>query len=448
MGISLDGLASGLDTTALISQLMQVEAIPQNLLKNRVTQEQATVSALQSLNSQVADLATLAKKTAAPDALKVFNTTSSAANIKATATSTATAGSLDVVVNKLSQAQVSVSDSMTAWPDSGPLTIVVGGVPKEISPASSSIDDVVTAVNSAAAGVTATKVAVGNGNYRVQFSATATGAAGAFDLYQGNAADVTSGTASKLPTTSVSAAQDAEISLWGGTSVLRSSTNTFTDLLPGVSMTVSAVSADPTTVTIARDDNQISAVASNLVNSLNNIFAVITNRSAISTSIGGTGSTSVSGGVFTGDSTVQGVNQSLLDAASSPVNGHSPSEYGISITKTGTMAFDSTKFAAAMASDPSATQAVVQAIAQRVSDAATQASDPYTGSLTTKITGQQTSVKDLGNQISDWDDRLAARQAALKMTYSGLETALSSIKAQGTWLTSQLAGLPTTSTGA
>ena len=44
MGLALDGLASGLDTTALIKSLMQVEAIPQNILKNKVASTQTMVS--------------------------------------------------------------------------------------------------------------------------------------------------------------------------------------------------------------------------------------------------------------------------------------------------------------------------------------------------------------------------------------------------------------------
>ena len=60
MGISLDGLASGLDTTALISSVMQVEAIPQTLLKYKSQDLQTMVSALQGLNSKVAALATQA----------------------------------------------------------------------------------------------------------------------------------------------------------------------------------------------------------------------------------------------------------------------------------------------------------------------------------------------------------------------------------------------------
>ena len=46
------------------------------------------------------------------------------------------------------------------------------------------------------------------------------------------------------------------VTLWAGTSaeqVVTSSTNTFADLLPGVSVTVTAASPDPVTLTVARD---------------------------------------------------------------------------------------------------------------------------------------------------------------------------------------------------
>ena len=72
MGISLDGLASGLDTTALISSMMQVEAIPQTLLKNKSSGIQSMVSALQGLNSKVAALATQATAAAKPGALDLY----------------------------------------------------------------------------------------------------------------------------------------------------------------------------------------------------------------------------------------------------------------------------------------------------------------------------------------------------------------------------------------
>ncbi len=182
-------------------------------------------------------------------------------------------------------------------------------------------------------------------------------------------------------------AQDAKVVLWAGTGAqetITSKSNTFTELLPGASITVSAVSADPVTVTVARDNAAISKVASDLVSSVNGVLATISTKSTVVSSTTSTGAATTSGGIFTGDSTIRDVNQKILDAASRPVDGISPSEYGIKLTKTGTMEFDATKFADAMAKDPVATTAAINAIATRISDAASQASDSTTGLLTTK----------------------------------------------------------------
>jgi len=436
MGISLDGLASGLDTTALISSIMQSEALPQTLLKNKSYDIQSMVSALQGLNGKVAALATQATAAAAPGALDLYAATTNSDKVVATTTAAAKAGSLDFQVTQLAQTQVTVTpkvNAVTGWPYTT-MTINSGGANYTITPASNSLDDVVSAVNAAGAGVTASKVDVGGGDFRIQFTATKSGAAGAFTI-----------TDPGTTYTDVKTAQDATISLWPGTAAAQtvtSSTNTFTDLLPGVSITAKDVTAGTATLTVASDTAGITKVASGLVDGVNGIFSLIASRSAVTTSTTTTG-TSTSAGVFAGDSTVRSVNQNILSAASLPVGTppRSPSEIGISITKSGTMEFDATKFGAALAADPTGTAAKVQEIAGRIASAATAASDKYTGTLTTTITGQQSEVRDLADRISDWDTRLAARQATLKSTYSALEVALSNMKAQQTWLSSQLAGL-------
>jgi flagellar hook-associated protein 2 len=450
MGLAVDGLVSGLDTTSLINSLMQVEGVPQTLLKNKVSASQAYISALQALNTKVASLAGLAAKMAKPAALDLYSAKSSAASVSASATTGAAAGQLDLVVGKLAQAQKSVSDAMATWPGaSSTLTIKSNdGKLHEITAASTSLDDVVSAINSSDAGVTATKVAVGGGNYRLQFSSNTLGIDSAFTVYPGSSADVTANAALPLPTTQIQGAQDASVTIWAGSGaeqIITSKSNTFTDLLPGVSITVSARSVDPVTVTVARDDAAISKQASDLVSSLNSIFSEVTSKSTVTTSTDSSGTSSTKGGVFTSDSTARDVNQKLLSAATLPVNGRSPSEFGISINKAGNIDFDAEKFNAAMAKEPAATQSTVQEIASRVAAAATIASDKYNGSLTTKITGQQSEVEGLGLQIDDWDRRLTSRRKTLEATYSALEVALSKLNSQSGYLTSQLAGLPSSS---
>jgi flagellar hook-associated protein 2 len=459
MGISLDGLSSGLDTTALITELMTAEAQPQTLLKNQVTTTTTEITALQALNTKISSLADLATTNAKAGALDVYAATSSSTALTATTSAGASAGELQVIVSALARNQVGVSTAMAQWPSPATITIVGhNGTKTEITPASNSLDDVAKAINASAAGVTATKVASGtdgSGNplYRLQFSSNSTGVAGAFSVYQGSAADVTAGTATDVLAAPgaaiVKTAQDASVTLWAGSSAeqtITSSTNTFKDLLPGVQVTVSATTTDPATLSVARDVNAVSTMASKFVDSLNAVFNSISTQSATTTGTNADGTTSITAGVFMGDSTIRDINSKIMTAATSPINGHSPSEYGISVTSTGTITFDSAKFQAALAADPTTVNAALQTIAQRVADVATTASDKYTGTLTNKITGDQSTVTALNKQISDWDLRLASKKDTLQKTYSAMEVTLSNLKAQQANLTSQLASLTTTST--
>jgi flagellar hook-associated protein 2 len=434
MSLAIDGLVSGLDTTSLINSLMQIEGVPQTLLKNKVSATQNFVTALQGLNSKVADLATLAGTTAKAGALDLYKASSSSTNVTATATAPATIGQIDMVVGKLAQAETVVSDAVAAWPDTNLTITAADGTATTITASSTSLDDVVSAINASDTGVRAVKVAAGSGLYRLQLTANETGAASGFTV------------SGSVGFTQIRAAADAEVTLWANTSVaqtITSSSNTFSDLLPGVAVTVSAVSTDPVTVTVARDDAKISSMASGLVDSVNGLLAYISTKTAVTNSTDASGAAKVSGGVFTGDSTVRDVEQRILSAASAPVGGKSPSEFGISITRDGTMEFDADKFAAALTADPTATQAAVQEIASRIQVAAEAASDKHDGLLTTKITGQQGLVTDMNNQIEGWNGRLAVRRATLERTYAALEVQLSSMNAQSGWLTSQLGSLPT-----
>jgi len=61
MAMSVDGLVSGLSTTDMVNQLMQVEALPQTALKNKVTAQNKAVTAYQDINTKLAALTKAAK---------------------------------------------------------------------------------------------------------------------------------------------------------------------------------------------------------------------------------------------------------------------------------------------------------------------------------------------------------------------------------------------------
>ncbi|MBT1004465.1 flagellar filament capping protein FliD [Paenarthrobacter sp. DKR-5] len=460
MATSISGLGSGLDTASIINSLMAVEALPQQMLQSKQSADQSLISSLQTLKSFGQPLLDMTAKMTAPGGTSLFTATSSSTSVTATAGAGAATGSFSVTFDQLAQTQVDVTAPMSVWPTdatgmASAITLVdASGKTTEITPPSTSIDDVVTAINSVGGPATAVKVPAGNGTYRIQLTSSKSGAAGAFQAYLGTAADVSAGTATDLMSQTgaavVTTAQDASARLYAGTAAettITSSTNTFTNILPGVNVTASATSASPVTITVASDTAGISKQASDLVDKVNGMLSYISSNSAVTATTNTAGGSTATGGVFTGNSSISDVTDQMTNALYMPTsNGHSPSDMGISINQDGSFTFDSTKFASAMAADPSGTQAALQEIAGRVSTAAKNFSDPVTGSVTQLISGQQSEVADLTNQISDWDTRLSDRRATLTAMFNAMDGSVGALKSQQSWLASQIANLPTIDT--
>ncbi|OMH23530.1 hypothetical protein BKD30_11385 [Tersicoccus phoenicis] len=457
---SIDGLASGLDTTSLINSLMKVEQLPQQQMQARRQSGQTLIAALQQLNAKVAGLADIGRTLGGPTAASALAATTSAASVTATAAKGAPGGSFALTVDRLAQAQVAVTGVMSAWPTNPDGSVVAltlvdaTGKRTEITPASTAVQDVADAVNAAGGPVTAVRVAAGTAadgtaQYRIQFTAAGSGAAGGFSVYRGTAADLDAGTATDLMTEPgaavVTAAQDASARLYAGTAaeqVLTSATNTFTGVLPGVDVTATTVPDAPVTVTVGLDEEGVISRASALVDALNGVLSSIAAQRSITTSTT-SGATSVNAGVFTANSTVTMVNDRIAAAAYRPVNGDSPARWGIELNRDGTLTFQEGKLRAALAADPAGTQRALADIAVRVTAAATDASAPATGALSSLIQGRQAEVSDLANRIGDWDLRLSARRDSLKSLFDAMEGSLGVLKSQQTWLTSQIASLPT-----
>ncbi|WP_159793714.1 flagellar filament capping protein FliD [Puerhibacterium puerhi] len=450
--LGIDGLISGLDTTSLINSLMQVEAAPQTLLKNKQTQATNLVAALQALNTKVASLAETAAKAAKADSWQAAKATSSVDSVTATVSgaTAASAGELTFTVEQVATAKVvttavpaALTDVVAAG-DPPSITITRGSgadaTSVTIKPASGNLQDVAAAINANAdAGVRASIVRSGTDDdgtalYRLQLTGTATGTDGDFTV---------SGLSGGLQ--DVRPAQDAVLVLGSGDRIEQSS-NTFEGLVLGIDVTVSAAAVGQSvTVGVARDDEALSKLASDLVDALGVVLSEITARTATRTTTDSAGNAVVTGGLFSGDSAVRSLQERLLSAASNPVDGVSPSAAGINIDRYGAFTFDGEKFAEALAADPAKVQSIVSGLAQRVADLTDAASDPYEGTLTRKIQGQQTELDDLADQIADWDRRLEVRREGLQATYSALEVTLSNLQAQSSWLTSQLASLTTSS---
>lgn len=453
MAISIGGLASELDTQKIIDALMNVERIPRTLLSAKSDDRKAVIAQLQSLNTSLQALATTAKDAAGPTALLQRTATSSDEAVRIRATDGAPVLQTDVIVDRIATAHSIVTGSFTAATDD-PLVFTVvrsGGEPVEVRPASGKAADIAQALTAAGAGVTASAVsagvdAEGQAQWRLQVTATETGAAAAFQVFRGDAAAVAAGTASDLATepggATVTAGADAQVRLWAGTAAeqtVTSASNTFTQLFAGVEVTVSRATTTPATLSVAADTTKSTAAAKAFVGAVGTLLAGIA-RGSTATAASAPGEQTRLG-VFTGDSTVRSLNQAMTAAVQLPIDGVSPATAGISVDRRGVVTLDEKAFTAALAADPVAVQRMFAGVAERVQDVAERYSDKYDGLLTSRITGQESEVRMLGEQLSRWDLRLEQRRATLERTYASMETMLSRLQSQSSYLESQLSGL-------
>ncbi|MGY1760586.1 flagellar filament capping protein FliD [Geodermatophilus sp. SYSU D00779] len=463
VSLSVDGLISGLDTTSLVSQLVAAEALPQTRLKTQMTAAQDAADAYREVNTKVDAVRTAAAALSTQGLAAARTATSSTTSVTASATTTAVPGSrLSFTVTSLASTASYLSgagwastntdvrkptgaDAATPAPSPWPLTISrPDGTETDLTPpAGATLAQTVAYINGLPdAGVRATAVNTGNG-YRLQLTSTTSGADGDFEV----------ATTAGAAFTQTSLATNAALDL-GGVQVV-SSTNTFTDLMTGVSVTVAEKGA--AVVEVGEDPKSVAAKVKTLVDAVNTALATIKQHG---------NSDKGSTAALKGDFTLRTLTSQLLQTMSDAVSGAgSPGAVGIQLTRDGTVKFTEATFLAKLASDPDTVQrmfagapavdaqpatattpavdaqAAVDGISQRLEALTTQTTNSTTGTLTLLAQGRDTLVNDFKTRIADWDLRLATRRETLTRQFTAMETALSSLKNQSSWLAGQLGGL-------
>lgn len=442
---NVDGLVSGLETTSLIASLMALEKQPQDRLKAKLASVNTTISTYQTLNSRVATLRDAVTGLSTATGWQAMKATASSTSVSVSATGTAVPGSLSFTVDRLASAHSLVSATgvastsvVVAAPNSTISIAKGGGTAVDINVGTGTLADVVTAINAANAGVTASAMQVSPGNYRLQIASVTTGSAGELTV-DGTALTGVLGALGTL-----SSATDAKLTVGSGPNAIEvtSSTNTFADLMAGVTLTVNK--ADPATtitMTVAPDSGTLADKVSKIVDGINGVFSYIKLQGAYNVE-------TRTGGPLLGDPIARQLEAQLyreLQATGTDLKG-----VGLTLTKEGFLSFDKAAFTAAYEANPAAVIAVFSengagklddGLAKRLETAGKAATDTVSGLLTNAIAGRKTEVTRLNHSITDWDARLEKKELTLRRTFTALETALNNLKNQSSWLAGQLAGL-------
>lgn len=446
-GMSIDGLVTGLDTTSLIQQLLSAERMPQRLLQRKQSELQQTVSAFKELNTKFQAIRDAADDLTSGNDWSVRSATSSDEGVVTTdVTGTPAAGTLSFTVTSLAATHTLISGSTVAGTDAvvadGTDFTVNGTTITAAEYGGGTLAEVAQAINDSGAGVSATAVQVSPGNYRLQLAAEGSGAAGSFTV-GGTGLSAALGTFD-----AVTVGADAAITVGTGPGAyeVTSTSNTFSDVMPGLAFT--AVSMGSATVTVGNDGEAIADKVEALVTAMNDAQKFVADNSTYDEASG-------KGGIFLGESMPGRLRTDLHNALIDPVSGSTlvGRSVGIETDRYGAISFDREAFLAAYADDPGAVEAFFGAnvagdttddgIAERVSLLADNATRLNTGRISTYIEGREARIDSLDDQIERWDVRLELRETMLRRQFAHLETALGRMQQQGQWLAGQLASLPT-----
>ena len=461
-GMSIStGLISGMNTGALIDQLMQVEANPQTLLSQRLSKTQSQATAYRAINTRFEALRSAAEAVTKDTAWNPVKASSSSNAATATSAAGASPGTLTFTVNNVATSHSVISDKK--WTVSGTQTaadvsygaatidVTTGGTTKTLTlGGTGSLADAVKAINDdVSLKLSATAVKVSATEYRLQVTAKETGAAATFDVGAVDEFDA------------VTTGADAKITVGDATTgyPVTSATNTFTGLLDGTTITV-AEPASNVTVKVVDDPGAVAAKISSLVSSANGLLDAVSSYTR-------TDSTSAA---LKGDATLRQLAAQVLGTVSGMAAGGSAAVAGLQLTKDGKLEFDEKVFTAKLAENPAlvrqlftgtATTAGVDktlgtpddgvtptGVAAKLEALAKRASDSTTGMLTTLAKSKDSAADELEDRIADWDIRLELRRTALTRQFTAMETALGTLQNQSQWLSAQLSSLPSWSASA
>jgi flagellar hook-associated protein 2 len=181
-----------------------------------------------------------------------------------------------------------------------------------------------------------------------------------------------------------------------------------------------------------------------LVDTVNSLLADMDKATAYASA--GTASKT---GTLAGDAQVRSVRNQLLSSVY-PGDGTSLAGFGIQTDRYGKLVLDETKLKNELAADPAKVAAAFTAgtkpgFAERVRAVSKGASDSIDGTITMAINGRKSTIDRLEDSIADWDLRLELREKTLTRQFTAMETALSNLNSQSSWLGSQLASMSSSS---
>lgn len=455
-GVSFSGIASGIDSDALI------KATISSLEQQRITPKQTEVDNLTETNTSFSELVT--KVTDLQSKLKVFSTLSGGGVAKlgtssdesvagATVSNGATNGTYNLTVNTLAKnATMSMGQSgMSKYTSSsatitgaGSMTISIGSPTVvstvNIAAGGMTLDQFVSSFNAQTSYAEAAVINAGTSSapdYRVVINSNSSG------INQGYIA-ITADTTTGLPTRATSQATDASFDIAGVGTITRS-TNNVSDVIAGVTFNIKSTGS--ATVSITDDPSTTASRIQAFVDAYNEVVSYLATNNKVTRDE----SSSEATNVFAPLSKTR-VDDGFLTAMRSVISSVSNSsgasirvfsELGITTERDGTLKFTSDTFKTALATDSSSVSTMLTSLADATSmtGGTIDTYIRFNGLFDTTINANKERITNLDKEISEIRSQLAKQEEAMKAQYARFEALMGQMQQKQQSLASALSGL-------
>lgn len=381
-GISFTGLGSGIDFDEIINRLLTIERTKMRRLESRKEEYESQNKAIGRIETALSDLLTAVENISDKSTLLEHSVSSTDTDIlTATAAAEATDTSYSIVVNQLASAEREVHDGVATKETlvgAGTFSYTYAGTTVSVeTTAETTLEDLVDTINNDGSnpGVTASLLeydAGGGQVFHMVLAGDDTGAANTVIIDDVNTTlDGTGGTVDFTSTTfqETKTAQDAQLRLDGypAASWIESDTNTITDVIAGVTLTLNGTGT--VNISITADIETIKGDINNFVDKYNDAVDAIKEETSYDAE------TNVAG-ELSGDYNMRFMRSALSEAVTGIVSGFSTTndafvmavEIGIEIDSDGRIDLDEDKLDEAISEDWQAVASLISANLEGTSD--------------------------------------------------------------------------------
>ncbi|GHU37872.1 flagellar hook-associated protein 2 [Betaproteobacteria bacterium] len=439
MAIQASGIISGLDVANLVKASMAYERQPLERAQKQLSATDSKISSLGQVKSAIASLQEAAKGLSDSSKLYSFKGSLSNADFASVTTSDqAVAGTYKINVTKLASSHKLATTGDIDTSAGGSLKIEINGKESAINiAANASLADIAKSINSSDAAVSATVVNGQNGQQLV-LTSNESGTANTIKLTSSNISGLNFDPAQPTANSSMSqiaAAQNAEVSI-DDITLASTSSNTITDAVTGVTLTLK--STGESQLTVSNDSADFEAKVKTFVDAYNKVRSTVAGLSGYDPKGKNTG-------IFNGDSALRGVTdqlRGLLSTVPADASGAFPAlaNLGIESSATGVLSINSTKLKSAMETDFASVVKTVSAYGSAYNALTTQMNGTD-GLISSKLDGLNSTKSRLNDSIGALEKRVVIMQARYEKQFVNLETMLASMTGTSNSLTSQLSSL-------